>query len=92
VTPYLSPHIDEIKSAHPWMSEKWALNEHSKTFISWYNKNVYVIPNVSKTLFRLARGSNTDVMRYGRYYINNYYFYSKMEDEKNRVQNVGVTL
>ena len=41
---------------------------------------------------RLARGLNTDVIAYGGYYINNYYFYSKMEDDKSRVQNSGVTL
>jgi len=92
VIPYISQHIDEIKSAHPRMSEKWAPNEHNKTFLSWFKKKFYVIPNVSKTLLRLARGSNTDVITYGRYYIKNYYFYSKIEDDKSKIQNSGVTL
>jgi len=35
VIPYISQHIDEMKFAHPRMSEKWALNEHNKTFLSW---------------------------------------------------------
>jgi len=49
-----------------------------------------MIPNVSETLLRLAHGPNTDVIAYGRYYINNYYFYSKMEEEKSGVQNSRV--
>ena len=92
VIPYISEHIDEIKCTHPRMSEKWALNEHTKTFLSWFKKKVYATPNVSETLLRLARGPNTDVITYGGYYINNYCFYSKMEDDKSRVQNSGVTL
>ena len=90
--PYVTQHIDETKSAHPRMSEKWALNEHKKTFLWWFKKKVYATPNVSKTLLRLAREPNTDVITYGRYYINNHCFYSKMEDDKSRVQNSGVTL
>ena len=92
VIPYISQHIDEMKSAHPRISEKWALNEHNKTFLSWFKKTIYAIPNVSKTLLRLAHEPNTDVIAYGRFYINNYCFYSKMKDEKSRVQNSGVTL
>ena len=74
------------------MSEKLALNEHNKTFLSWFKKKVYATPNVSKILLMLARGPNIDVITYGVYYINNHYFYSKMEDDKSRVQNSGVTL
>jgi len=92
VIPYITQHIDETKSAHPRMSEKWALNEHNKTFLSWFKKKVYATPNVSETLLRLARGPNNDVITYGGYYINNHCFYSKMEDDKSRVQNSGVTL
>ena len=40
----------------------------------------------------LARGPNIDVIIYGGYYINNHRFYSKMEDDKSRVQNSGITL
>ncbi|XP_027915741.1 uncharacterized protein LOC114175171 [Vigna unguiculata] len=92
VIPYITQHIDETKSAHPRMSEKWALNEHNKTFLSWFKKKVYATPNVSETLLRLARGPNNDVITYGGYYINNHCFYSKMEDDKSRLQNSGVTL
>ena len=92
VIPYITQHIDETKSANPRMSEKWALNEHNKTFLSWFKKKVYATPNVSETLLRLARGPNNDVITYGGYYINNHCFYSKMEDDKSRVQNSGVTL
>ena len=90
--PYISQHIDEMKSAHPRMSEKWAHNEHNKIFLSWFKKKIYTIPNVFETLMRLARGPNTDVIAYGGYYINNYYFYSKIKDAKSRVQNSGVML
>ena len=92
VISYISQHINEMKSAHPCMSEKWALNEYNKIFLSWFKKKIYVIPNVSETLLRLARGPNTDVVTYDEYYINNYCFYSKIEDDKSRVQNSGVTL
>jgi len=92
VIPYITQHIDETKSANPRMSEKWALNEHNKTFLSWFKKKVYATANVSETLLRLARGPNNDVITYGGYYINNHCFYSKMEDDKSRVQNSEVTL
>jgi len=69
-----------------------ALNEHNKTFLSWFKKNFYTIPNASETLLRPVRGPNTDVITYGGYYINNYCFYSKMEDDKSRVQNSRVKL
>ena len=92
VNPYITQHIDETKSAHPRMSEKLALNEHNKTFLSWFKKKVYATPNVYETLLRLARGPNTDVITYGGYYTNNHYFYSKMENDKSSVQNSGVTL
>jgi len=45
--------------------------------------------NITKLSYH---GPNTDVIAYGGYYINNYYFFSKMKDEKSRVQNSGVTL
>jgi len=48
--PYISQHIDEIKFAHLRISEKWALNEHNKAFLSWFKKKIYAIPNVSETL------------------------------------------
>ena len=92
VIPYISQHIDEMKSAHPRISEKWDLNEHNKTFLSWFKKKVYTIPNVFETLLRLAHGPNTDMITYGGYYINSYYSYSKMKDDKSRVQNSGITL
>ncbi|XP_047148938.1 uncharacterized protein LOC124821138 [Vigna umbellata] len=92
VIPYISQHIDEIKSAHPRMSEKWTLNEHNKSFLAWFKKKIYATSNVSENLLRLARGPNTDVITFGGYYINNYLFYSKEEDDKSRVQNSGVTL
>jgi len=92
VIPYILQHINEIKSAHSQMSKKWALNEHNKTFLSWFKKMVYTTPNVYETLLRLARGLNIDVITYGRYYINKYCFYSKMEDDKSRVQKSGVML
>ncbi|XP_047178785.1 uncharacterized protein LOC124845689 [Vigna umbellata] len=92
VIPYISQHIDEIKSAHPHMSEKWTLNEHNKSFLAWFKKKIYATPKISENLLRLAHGPNTDVITFGGYYINNYLFYSKEEDDKSRVQNSGVTL
>jgi len=55
VIPYILQHLDEIKFAHPQMSEKWTLKEYNKTFLSWFKKKVYTIPNVSKTLFDESR-------------------------------------
>ncbi|XP_029126273.1 uncharacterized protein LOC114915575 [Cajanus cajan] len=92
VIPYISEHIDEIKIAHPRMTEKWVLNEHNKSFLAWFKKKVYGEVNASDTLLRLARGPNNDVITFGGYDINKYCFYTKTEDEKSRVQNSGVTI
>jgi len=74
------------------MNEKWALNEHNKRFLAWFKKKVYSEVNVSDTLLRLARGPNNDVITFGGYDINDYCFYTKIEDDKSRVQNSGVTI
>ncbi|XP_029128611.1 uncharacterized protein LOC109806195 [Cajanus cajan] len=92
VIPYISEHIDEIKIAHPRMTEKWVLNEHNKSFLAWFKKKVYGEVNASDTLLRLARGPNNDVITFGGYDINKYCFYTKTEDDKSRVQNSGVTI
>ncbi|KAG2405345.1 uncharacterized protein HKW66_Vig0046000 [Vigna angularis] len=92
VIPYISDHVNEVKAANPKMSEKWHLNEHVKTFLGWFKKKVYATPHVSETLLRLSRGPNTEVITYGGYYINNISFQTKVEDDKSRVQNSGVTL
>jgi len=52
------------------MNEKWTLNEHNKTFLSWFNPNVYSQIGISKTQLRLAHGPTSDVISYGGYYIN----------------------
>ena len=92
VIPYISQHINEIKASHPRMNEKWALNEHNKSFLTWFKKKVYSEKDASDTLLRLARGPKNDVITFGGYDINKYSFYSKTEDDKSRVQNSGVTI
>jgi len=74
------------------MSKKWALKKHNKTFLLWFKKNVHAISNLFGFVLRLARGPNIDVIIYDGYYINNYYLYSKMKNDKSKVQNSGVML
>lgn len=75
VIPYMLQHIDEIKFTYSRINEKWTLNKHKKMFLPWFKKNVYVIPNVSENLLKLARWLNNDMVTYGDYYINNYCFH-----------------
>jgi len=65
----------------PLMNERWALNEHNNTFLIWFKKKVYDEYNAD-TLLRLVDGPNNDIITYEDYDINNFYFYSTIEDDK----------
>ena len=90
VLPYLDAHKDLVKRNNPRMPEKWALNEHNKTFTDWFKRNVGSNLNVFETLQRLAQGPNFDVFTFFGYDINNYSFYTKSQDDKSTMQNSGV--
>lgn len=90
VHPYLSTHKSFIKEKYPRMHEKWLLNEHNKTFLTWFKEEVAKDETVSDTLRWLALGPNFDVICWCGYDINEYSFYTKSQDVKSTVQNSGV--
>ncbi|XP_020235601.1 uncharacterized protein LOC109815320 [Cajanus cajan] len=82
--------VREIQLCGPiylrWM---YPVERYMKIF-KGYVKNQYR-PEAS-IVERLARRPNNDVITFGGYDINKYCFYTKIEDDKSRVQNSGVTI
>ena len=68
------------------------LQEHDRTFITWFKETIFPDDNASKTLRLLAVGPNLNVPTWNRYDVNNYSFYTKSQDDKNSMQNSGMSL
>jgi len=92
VLPYILHHEGLVKESNPKMSKNWALKKHNKTFLDWFKDTIFVDDNASKTLRKLAYGPKRNVITWQGYDINKYSFYTKAQDEKNTMQNSGVTL
>ncbi|CAA0810561.1 Unknown protein, partial [Striga hermonthica] len=92
VQPYLDMHRRLIKEKNPRKAERWLVNEHNKTFISWFKNEVANCPSTSNTVSWLAAGPNFDIISWRGYDINGYLFYTKERDEKSTMQNSGVSV
>ncbi|CAA0815189.1 Unknown protein [Striga hermonthica] len=92
VQPYLDTHRRLIKEKNPRKAERWLVNEHNKTFISWFKNEVANCPSASNTVSWLAAGPNFDIISWRGYDINGYSFYTKERDEKSTMQNSGVSV
>ncbi|KAL3627054.1 hypothetical protein CASFOL_028417 [Castilleja foliolosa] len=90
IEPYLDAHKAFIKEQNPRKNEKWLLNVHNKTFMSWLKYNV--TDDASILVRMLANGPYFDVLGWQGYDINGYSFYTKEQDDKSTMQNSGVTL
>jgi len=74
---------------NPGQLEKWVFMEHNKIFMAWFKKEIINDPSASESL---TDRLNFDVLCCSNYEINGCLFYTKSQDEKNTVQNNGVTL
>ncbi|XP_028201789.1 uncharacterized protein LOC114385965 [Glycine soja] len=92
VIPYLDAHKEYVAACHPNMNMMRVLQEHNRSFINWFRKTIFGINTASKTLTMLAVGSNLNVLTWKGYDINNYSFYTKLQDDHSVVQNSGVTI
>ena len=90
VQTYICSHKNIIKEKYPRMNEKWLLNEHNKTFLTWFNETIMKDNIASDTLKWLAHGPDFDIICWTGYDINNFSFYTKYQDDKSTVQNSGV--
>ncbi|CAA0822126.1 Unknown protein [Striga hermonthica] len=74
VQPYLDMHRRLMKEKNPRKVERWLVNEHNKTFISWFKNEVANCPSASNTVSWLAAGPNFDIISWRGYDINGYSF------------------
>jgi len=68
------------------------LQEHNRNFINWFRKTIFIDDSASKTLRLLAVGPNLNVSTWKGYDINNYFFYTRSQDDKSTMWNSGVTV
>ena len=89
---YIPTHKEHVVAIHPIMNMMKVLQEHKKTFINWFKEIIFSNGSASKTLRLLVVSPNLNVPTWKGYYINNYSFYTKSQDNKSSVQNNGVSL
>ena len=90
--PYIEAHKKNVTDTHPKMNMMRVLQEHNRTFIKWFRQTIFDNNSASRILRLLAIGPNLNVPTWKGYDINNYSFYTKSRDDKNFVQNSGVTV
>ncbi|XP_003518081.1 uncharacterized protein [Glycine max] len=92
VIPYIDAHKQHLCRIHPKMNMMRLLQEHNRTFISWFRQTIFADDSASYTLRLLAVGLNMNVPTWKGYDINQYSFYTKSQDDKSSVQNSGVSV
>ena len=66
--------------------------EHNRTFMPWFKDELLKDSTTLETLTWLSAGLKFDGISCIVYGVNNCIFYMKSMDEKNTIQNSGVTL
>ncbi|XP_074321844.1 uncharacterized protein LOC141659024 [Apium graveolens] len=94
---YLQEHILEIRRKNPSNGGKWVTNEHNRSFVKWFKDRVMSQyskspSKVSNTLKWLAYGPNMALSSFQGYDVNGYSFYTQHQDNKNTVQNSGISV
>ena len=92
VLPYIEAHKKHVTVTHPKMNMMRVLQEHNRTFISWFRQTIFANASASRKLRLLAIGTNLNVPTWKGYNINNYSFYTKSRDDKRFIQNSGVSV
>ena len=92
VIPYIDAHKQHLCRIHPKMNMMRLLQEHNRTFISWFRQTIFADDSASDTLRLLVVGPNMNVPTWKGYDINQYSFYTKSQDDKSSVQNSGVSV
>jgi hypothetical protein len=100
VSPYVSMHVQMLRSSNLKKSEDWIAREHRNNFgtllclqIMDQDAGVQLVgmnPDDIEILQILASGPSTTIHRYTSYGINGYTFYTRAQDNKKTNQNSGV--
>jgi hypothetical protein len=100
VAPYVSMHVQILRSNNPKKSEDWIAREHRNNFNSWLRLQIMdqdvgvqlidMNPDDIEILQILASEPSTMIHRYTSYDINGYTFYTRAQDNKKTNQNSGV--
>ena len=92
VLSYIVCHEGLAKVSNPKMSKNRVLKEHNKTFLNWFKDIIFGDDNASEMLRKLGDGPKRNVITWQGYDINMYSFYTKAQDDKNKIQNNRVSL
>ena len=101
VAPYVTMHVQMLRSMNPKKSEDWIAREHRDNFGTWLRvemmdkgQNVKLVDkNADDILLEiLANGPSSTIHTYKSYDINGYTFYTRAQDNKSANQNSGVRI
>jgi hypothetical protein len=88
---YLDEHKEMLFRENPSQNELWLANEQMRKFIGWLREWISGSDTpISEYLQKLAHVPIFTVVRYQRYDINGYTFYTEHQDKKSTYQNSGV--
>jgi hypothetical protein len=100
VAPYVSMHVQMLRSSNPKISKDWIAKEYRNNFGSWLHLQIMdqdagvqlvdINPDVIEILKILASVPSTTIHRYTSYENNGYTFYTRAQDNKKTNQNSGV--
>nr|KAJ0202983.1 hypothetical protein LSAT_V11C500276040 [Lactuca sativa] len=89
-------HMLELKDLNPRHARKstWLQSQHSRTFISWFKKEVGKRlangEDICDDVRWLAKGPNFAVSKYSSFPINEYHFHTTSRDESRTAQCNGI--
>jgi hypothetical protein len=97
VEPYMEQHLDDLRVNNVGKGERWIVQEHSRSFVSWFRTRIGNLlsssrESIPERLRWLSYGPSTEVFAYTGYRMNGCTFYTKEYDRKRVNQNSGVTL
>ena len=95
VAPFVHEYIAMLHEVNQSKSDEWVFTEHNKMFATWFKERVKQDrggENIDQVVEHLAYGPVHVVSTYQGFNINGYTFYTKKQDDKNTLQNSGVTL
>ncbi|XP_058216762.1 uncharacterized protein LOC131327634 [Rhododendron vialii] len=97
VAPFITKHLEFLKSKMPRADDHQIQREHFKTFHAWFKDHVQLLlrtsnPTFSEEIRKLAIGPHTIARIFSGYVINGFHFRVKSIDDNRSTQNCGVAL
>ena len=88
VEPFVNEHIAELRQQNP--CPDWVMDMHNEHFAQWFKEKMS--GSNDKQLRYLSRGPTAKVITHQGFDMNGFTWYTKKQDQKSTVQNIGVMI